>query len=147
MDLYSLADLTRITGAKRRSIQLWADAGVIFAEEQTDRAGTGTHRKFSRDEAIIACLIHPFAARQIAIGELIAISKSVRQGFLKTSGLKKMIEDAIRGDDAWCLMYESWDGGNRTTLFKGVPEFGGLRKPGGFSVLICLANYLTELDS
>ncbi|MHC2334471.1 DNA-binding transcriptional MerR regulator [Bradyrhizobium sp. USDA 4454] len=147
MDLYSLADLARITGAKRRSIQLWADAGVIVPEGDTDRAGTGTHRKFSRDEAIIACLIHPFAARQIAIGELIAISKSVRQSFLKMVGLKRTIEDAIRGDDSWCLMYESWDGGNLTTLFKGAPDLKALRKPGGLAAIISLSGYLSELNS
>jgi hypothetical protein len=78
MDSYSLGDLVEITGAKRRSIQLWADAGVIQAERATERAGTGVHRRFSRTEAIVACVIHPFAERQIAIGELLSISALIR---------------------------------------------------------------------
>ena len=45
MDTYTLADLERVTGAKRRSLQLWADAEVIQADPRR-RAGTGTHGGF-----------------------------------------------------------------------------------------------------
>ena len=77
---YTLADLARVTGAKRRSLQLWADAGVIKAKKGTNRAGTGTHRLFSRDEAIVACITHAFALHQMSIGELLTISHAFRYG-------------------------------------------------------------------
>jgi hypothetical protein len=79
-DGYTLADLTRITGARRRSVQLWAEAGVIRAAPATERAGTGTHRRFSRDEAIIACIVSAFARRQMPIGQLLQISSLIRSG-------------------------------------------------------------------
>ncbi|QKC84384.1 hypothetical protein [Mesorhizobium sp. NZP2077] len=75
---YTLADLTRIVGAKRRTIQLWAEAGAIKADDETERAGTGTHRRFSRREALIACLLKPFADYQMSIGFLIGIADSIR---------------------------------------------------------------------
>src|SRR5215208_916304 len=78
VDSYTLADLERVTSAKRRSLQLWADAKVIMADRSTDRAGTGTHRRFSRKEAIVACIVHAFALHQVAIGELLYISLLVR---------------------------------------------------------------------
>lgn len=67
---YSLADLTKITDSKRRSVQLWAEAGVIHADVETERAGTGVHRRFSRNEAIIAVLIARRAELRISIGML-----------------------------------------------------------------------------
>jgi DNA-binding transcriptional MerR regulator len=143
---FALADLARITGAKRRSLQLWADAGVIVAESQTDRAGTGTHRRFSRDEAIVACIIRAFASHQIAIGELLDISRAVRE-FLERGVGRRFIEDAIKGDSRWGLMYESWKGGRgEVTLFKGQPEFKHLDKADGFAGLIRLKGYLSKID-
>lgn len=93
---YSLADLVRITGAKYRSVQLWADAGAIRAYAGTDRRGTGTHRRFSRDEVIIASIINALSQRQVAIGELVRISRGVR-GFLNSGKFRADIETAILG--------------------------------------------------
>jgi hypothetical protein len=78
MKPYSLADLARITGAKPRSVQLWADAGVVKAIPETERAGSGTHRQFTRDEAMIACIVAAFAERKVAIGGLIEIGEAIR---------------------------------------------------------------------
>ncbi|WP_156795703.1 hypothetical protein [Bradyrhizobium icense] len=103
MESYSLGDLVNITGAKRRSIQLWADAGVIQAERGTERAGTGTHRRFSRREAIVACVIHPFAERQISIGELLSISAIIRASLLTTP---EQFELAIAGGHETIFAYE-----------------------------------------
>src|ERR1700692_4775279 len=75
---FSLSDLEDLTAAKRRSIQLWADAGVIRPYPRTDRRGTGTHRRFSRDEAIIGCIIAGLAIRQRPIGELLRLSNVIR---------------------------------------------------------------------
>jgi hypothetical protein len=123
VDSCTLADLARVTGAKRRSLQLWADAGVIRAKKGTNRAGTGTHRLFSREEAIVACIVHAFALHQIAIGELINISTRVREALRpgqheeppttddKLPDKRKpaaVIQAAIDGDTSWLLVYESW---------------------------------------
>jgi hypothetical protein len=115
---------------------------VILAESATDRAGTGTHRRFSRDEAIIACIVHAFASHQIAIGQLIEISKAARSGIGK-----RIVDAAIAGDESWLLMYQSWKGGNVVNLFRGQPEFTHLRKPDGFAVIICLKNYVSKIDA
>jgi hypothetical protein len=141
---FALADLARVTGAKRRSLQLWADAGVIMAESQTDRAGTGTHRRFSREEAIIACVIRAFASHQIAIGELLDISKRARS-FLASGIGKRIVDDAIEGDGRWGLIYESWKGGSEVHYFKGQPEFKHLNRPDGFAALIFLRGYLSKI--
>ena len=73
-------------------------AGVIQAERGTERAGTGTHRRFSRDEAIIACFIRAFASRQVAIGELKAISENLRHRLIDPH-VKRDIEVVV--EDAW----------------------------------------------
>jgi DNA-binding transcriptional MerR regulator len=56
---YSVADVIKATGMKRRTIQFWADKGVIHATRPTQEGGSGVHRSFTRSEVIIACLIHP----------------------------------------------------------------------------------------
>jgi hypothetical protein len=91
---FTLADIVRVSGAKRRSIQLWADAGVIRAYTSTERRGTGTHRRFSRDEAIIASIINVFNRRQVAIGELQRLSHGLRK-LLNSGKNRKDIELAI----------------------------------------------------
>ncbi|HEV2899394.1 MAG TPA: hypothetical protein VGX71_16480 [Pseudaminobacter sp.] len=97
---FSLADLTRVTGAKRRSVQLWAEAGVIEAIPETERAGTGVHRTFSREEAIIACIITPLASMKISIGELKTLAKYVRELIKSEPG---SIGQAVAGDPVYIL--------------------------------------------
>ena len=87
---YTLADIVRISGAKRRSIQLWAEAGVIHAHSSTERRGTGTHRRFSKDEAIIASIINVFSKRQVAIGELQRLASALRR-FLRIGNNRRRI--------------------------------------------------------
>jgi hypothetical protein len=128
VDSYTLADLERVTGAKRRSLQLWADAGVIEAEPSTDRAGTGTHRRFSREQAIVACIVRGFAERQMAIGELLAIAERLRENFRVDDRVKPVIESVIKGEGDWMLILETWMEGR-------IPSVIHTYLPGGLGVL------------
>jgi hypothetical protein len=92
----TLSDISKATGAKPRTVQLWADAGVIVAEPGTDREGSGRHREFSKGEAIIACIVTPFAADKMAIGGLLGLSRVVR-GFLREPDTQASFDDAING--------------------------------------------------
>jgi hypothetical protein len=97
---YTLSDLARATGAKPRSIQLWADAGVIKADASTERSGSGTHRRFGRQEAIVACIVAPFAEQKVAIGGLIQIAQGIRGSFevaQRTGGKIDFLKDAANG--------------------------------------------------
>ena len=146
---YTLAELTRITGAKRRSVQLWAEAGVIRAKRETERRGTGTHRKFSRDEAVIACIIHAFAKQQMAIGTLLTISKVVRHWLGNARG---QVESAIGDRKNWFMVYQRSDAGpsiiimdqqtnDRSVSFRAE----GILKKGGFAAVILLNDCLAGL--
>jgi hypothetical protein len=79
-------------------VQLWADAGVLVADPGTDREGSGRHRRFSRNEAVIACIVAPFAAEKVAIGGLRAIATGVRN--IQRSGSRfetRALDDALAG--------------------------------------------------
>jgi hypothetical protein len=76
---HSLADITRITGAKRRTLQLWAEAGVLLADETTERAGTGTHRQFDEKEAALATILTQLRPLRIPVGPLLEISSCIRK--------------------------------------------------------------------
>jgi hypothetical protein len=76
---FSLAEVVKRTGAKRRAIQLWADGGVILATPETDRAGTGHHRTFEPQEVQIAAILAPLAQLQISIGVLKRFAGVLRQ--------------------------------------------------------------------
>jgi DNA-binding transcriptional MerR regulator len=106
MEVYTLADIVRISAAKRRSIQLWAEAGVIRAFTSTDRKGTGTHRRFSRDEVIIASIINVFSQRQVAIGELERLASGLRR-CLNWGRNRDRINAAVEGFDSYYLIL-SW---------------------------------------
>jgi DNA-binding transcriptional MerR regulator len=158
VDSYTLADLARVTGAKRRSLQLWADAGVIRAKRGTNRAGTGTHRLFSRDEAILACIIHAFALHQISIGELLNIA-SVARTHPGSMLRRNFIDRAISGESDPVMVYSSWRTEDRRVQFGVGYSYGednrpfdsrlldDLSKPEGFAAMIKLRTYLSKIDS
>ena len=91
--MVTLSEISKATAAKPRTVQLWADAGVIVAEPGTDREGSGKHREFSKGEAVIACIVAPFAADKMAIGGLRGIAWVVRDGGVNT----KPFDNAING--------------------------------------------------
>ena len=124
MDFYTLADLERVTGAKRRSLQLWADAGVIQAEQGTNRAGTGRHRLFSREQAIVACIIRGFAERQMAIGELLAIAEKIRELFRSNVRVLPNVESVIKGEKDQMLILETWIEGRVAPVLRLPESFG-----------------------
>ncbi len=66
----TLSEVAKRTGAKRRSVQLWADAGIIRPVKGTDRAGTGVHRRFSIEEVRLIALLVPLAKWGVPIGWL-----------------------------------------------------------------------------
>lgn len=76
--LFTLADIVRFTASKRRSVQLWAEGGVIRADPSTEREGSGVHRRFSKDEVIVACVIAAFANDNATIGSLIRLANGIR---------------------------------------------------------------------
>jgi hypothetical protein len=104
---YTLADLARASKAKRRSLQLWADAGIIRAYIGTERKGTGTHRLFGRDEVIIASILNVFSRRQVAIGELLRLSIAVRS-FLDSGKQRLALEEAIAGQPRFLVIVWIW---------------------------------------
>jgi hypothetical protein len=148
---YTLADLTRITGAKRRSVQLWAEAGVIRAKRETERRGTGTHRRFTRDEAVIACIVHAFARQQMAIGTLLEISQVMRRWVREMPG-RVHVEYAIAGERKFFMIYQTCDDGSEVSIMEQRAgeasvtfAVDGADKEGGFVTVILLNNYLAGL--
>jgi hypothetical protein len=67
---WTLGQIVERSGAKRRSLQLWADGGVIQSTPDTDRAGTGVHRLFETREMQVAALLVPMAETGMPIGVL-----------------------------------------------------------------------------
>ena len=106
--MYTLADLTRFSKAKRRSVQLWAEAGAIVAETGTEREGSGVHRLFDRNEAIIACVLGALATHGITIGKLISAGDLLRQrlgGRYREPITCRVIEDGIADQGRNLLLY------------------------------------------
>jgi hypothetical protein len=120
VDFYTLADIVRFCGAKRRSVQLWAEAGAIVAEPETERAGAGVHRIFAKDEAIVACVVAAFTLDHSPIGMLIHIGEAVRL-VLRAEHLRDDIEKAVRDEKKLFLYY---DQKRQPTLVSMVEQFG-----------------------
>jgi hypothetical protein len=98
---FALAEIAEFARMPKRSIRLWADAGVIKADKDTVLHGSGVHRRFSRTELIVACIIAPFAKRKLAIGALNAISRNIRLSMNSKdtrSFVEPLVEGAILGE-------------------------------------------------
>jgi hypothetical protein len=91
--MFTLADLVKMTGAKRRTVQLWSEGGAIKALPVTDRQGSGVHREFNLDEAMVAAVLVPFAEKGLPIGRLIFVGDTIRH-WLKDPKEREKLEAA-----------------------------------------------------
>jgi DNA-binding transcriptional MerR regulator len=108
---YSISDIAAATALPKRTIQFWADKGVLKASALTSDAGKGTHRSFSADELVIACLVHPLSlghrGNQVrSIGELKEISKNLRS-LVKGQATKDYFQEAMAGKNT-CFLTLIW---------------------------------------
>jgi hypothetical protein len=78
--LYTLSDLERRTGVRRRILQIWGDSGVLFPAGATAHGGKGNPRRFLASEAIVAVIMKPLAEANIQIGHLAGLAQVVRNG-------------------------------------------------------------------
>jgi hypothetical protein len=70
----------------------------------TEREGTGVHRLFSRDEVIIATILHGLVVQGVTIGKLIALAREIRTSpSLTWSG---MVGDALANREANFVIYD-----------------------------------------
>jgi hypothetical protein len=82
----------------------------------TDRGGSGKHRRFNRHEAMIACIIAPFAARKMAVGGLLAVSRKLRAYVrgeahtAKATGVQEPFELVASGRQKAFLVLRWWPG-------------------------------------
>jgi hypothetical protein len=95
--LYSLSDLAEISGAKRRTVQLWAEGGALRAEPGSDRMGRGTHREFQQIEAVIAAILARLAPWNISIGKLRRIAEGFRSAMEKEAEVRDLIWGCVKG--------------------------------------------------
>jgi hypothetical protein len=109
-EFYTASDVARLSGATLRSIRYWALTQVLEATPESDRAGTGKHRQFNREEIVIACIIQYFAERGLQVGQLTSLSRVIR-GHFAIVGIQNSVKDAIRND---------------AKLYMIVPDRGGI---------------------
>jgi len=106
---YTVADVIKATGLKRRTVQFWADKGVIQATRATQEGGSGVHRSFTRNEVIIACLMHPFSLgwhgdQTRSLSELREMAKTLRH-LLRSRVTAEDLEAAIKGQGSFYLVF------------------------------------------
>lgn len=103
--MFSLAQIVEITGSDRRAVQFWADNGALIAKAGTSRAGRGTHRRFARDEVVIACVLNAvFANSRATISVLLKLADSFRAA-LKYDALRKLVNSAIAEQKLLFMVY------------------------------------------
>lgn len=107
---YTLSELEAATGVQRRALQFWTSEGVIKAIAGTAQAGRGVHRRYSQDEAIIACAVLAFANQRLTVGELKEIAKAIRAA-MKHPKSREGIEAAASGNARCYLVFERWGKG------------------------------------
>jgi DNA-binding transcriptional MerR regulator len=155
---YTVADVIKATGLKRRTIQFWADNGVIQATRATQEGGHGVHRSFMRSEVIIACLIHPVSLgwrgdQTLSLGEIKEFASAIRH-LLRKSVTREDFDNAIADRGTFYLIL-TWvfGGGIETDIqmvdgkgqlsFRGV--VGQLERQSGRSEVLYLNEWLSPL--
>jgi hypothetical protein len=95
---YGLSELVDVAHSNRRLTQFWVECGALKPIGATDRQGRGNPRRFSRDEAIIACLLSAFSLGKTTIGQLLRFSGCMRSKILTDGSSRELIEAAIMGN-------------------------------------------------
>jgi DNA-binding transcriptional MerR regulator len=90
------SDVARLSGAPMHTIRYWAQTRVL--EAVRDQTGTGHHRKFSREEVVIATVVQYFSSRNLQVEHLADISKTLRAALLSDEWAWDCLNGAIRGD-------------------------------------------------
>jgi hypothetical protein len=75
---YTIADIAAKTGIGERLATTWADALVLHAEPQSNRAGRGVHRKFHWREVEIASVLAKAAPFRMTTGVLVRLAVVLR---------------------------------------------------------------------
>jgi hypothetical protein len=108
---FTVTDLARIAGANPRSVQHWAASRILSPNPHTDRAGTGTRRLFSADEAVVACIMQPLLERQTPVGEMLRIALVVRGELLVgLGGRRRILDHILHGrSQGWLVIFPEQD--------------------------------------
>ena len=77
---YTIGDIVARTGAKERSVLMWADALAILPDGGTNRGGRGVHRQFKWRELEIAAVLAAVAPFRLPIGVMVQVGNIVRSG-------------------------------------------------------------------
>jgi DNA-binding transcriptional MerR regulator len=77
-ELLSIGALAKLAGVPPRTVQFWADSGVLLPSQDTNRRGKGAHRRFSATEGILAKIAARMARMNCPIGELKAVTDKLR---------------------------------------------------------------------
>ncbi len=118
----TLSEVAKLTGAKRRSVQLWADAGIIRPVKGTDRAGTGVHRRFSIEEVRLIALLVPLAKWGVPIGWLQYFASEFRRAIAE-GGSDRARPKKTRERLAGALSRATEGKGNNYLLFMHLVEY------------------------
>jgi hypothetical protein len=116
IQLHTLSDLTRITGGNRRTVQFWAEQGVLLSTRQHE--GSGVPREFDDHEVIVACVVNGFSLQGVPVGKLIAAADGIRNHLISPVN-RAMFNDAITGQGINLFLLATYsaksDGGPKET--------------------------------
>jgi DNA-binding transcriptional MerR regulator len=70
---FTISQVASALGEKVRTVQFWADSGVIRAVPESDRRGKGSARRFTETELKLARIAHRLALTNSAIGEILDV--------------------------------------------------------------------------
>lgn len=90
---FTVSELAKVIGEKPRTIQFWAEVGVLRVASDTHRQGKGVHRRFPRGEIPYAMLAHKLASMNCPIGEIEAVVNVVRE--LNFSGIENSLKRMV----------------------------------------------------
>ena len=116
LSLYSASDVARLSGAPLRTVRYWALTRVLEAAPESDRAGTGKHRQFSKQEVLIACIVQYFAVKGLQVGHLTKISKTFRESILTDAVAVSCLDGAISNAFKVFMIVPDWHRGGWITL-------------------------------
>ena len=130
------------TGATKRQVQIWTDAGAILCIPETDRQGRGRQRLYDRSELPFVALVNALSIYKVPIGYLVKWTSLARiylgdQAHKLGKHSKAWCKSAMAGErESFLVFYWSHEGRVHTAAWTDSEGLGAALRQAPMAIVV-----------
>lgn len=119
MRTFTLKELTEATGLGFRTLQNWTNRGVIQCDPPIGEGGTGVHRRYTVEEAMVAAILSRLTELAIPAEQMVKAAAAIRHAYswrkhksrkAREAISRKIYNKILRVTPLEFRRFEAWEG-------------------------------------